>query len=312
METRRRELPIVINDISDDSIYLIYTPAYRELPFLPTGVGHFRANPGYYIERSEGILNMCLIMFCKKGTGSLSYRGRNFYLNPGQAVLINGMEYHKYSTAPGCMCWDFKWIRFSSPHFPLYDALIHQGDLSVPDISRTSLEEQHTAFLSCLRSDNKLKDVLLSDLIQNMLTTLCVVAANRSREVHLEREKSMEVCRKYILENYAFPVTLDELARLSCLTKYSFIRKFRQFMGISPCAYLRKIRINNALALLEVSDKSICEISGEVGFGDQNNFAKQFRLNTGMTPTQYRNQFRSRRGVSPETDNISAPNSNSF
>jgi len=297
------ELPIIINDISADSIYLIYTPAHAELPFLPTGVGHFRANPGYYVERGSNTLNMDLIMFGVGGMGSLSYRGRNFHLKPGEAVLLHGMEYHKYCTAPGCELWDFKWIRFSSRHFPLYDTLVNQGDLNISNISRTTLEEQHAAFLSCLQGDNKLKDIMLSNLVQNMLTTLCVLTTHQSRVINVEHEMPMEVCRKYILENYASPITIDELARLSCLTKYSFIRKFHQFMGISPYAYLQKIRINNAIMLLEASGKSIGEISGAVGFGDQNNFAKQFRQNIGMTPTQYRSQFRSRKNSSFEAGN---------
>ncbi|MDR0441158.1 MAG: AraC family transcriptional regulator [Candidatus Accumulibacter sp.] len=297
------DLPIVVNDISADSIYLIYTPAYTELPFLPTGIGHFKANPGYYVERGENTLNMELIMFGVRGMGSLSYRGRNFHLKPGEAVLLHGMEYHHYRTAPGCELWDFKWIRFSSRYFPLYDTFVNQGNLNVPDISGTMLEEQHATFLSCLKGDNKLKDVMLSNIIQNMLTTLCVLSAHQFREVNEEHEMAMEVCRKYILENYASPITIGELARLACLTKYSFIRKFRRFMGISPYAYLQKIRINNAIALLEASGKSICEISGEVGFGDQNNFAKQFRQTIGMTPTQYRGQFRSRKSDAPEAEN---------
>jgi transcriptional regulator GlxA family with amidase domain len=61
---------------------------------------------------------------------------------------------------------------------------------------------------------------------------------------------------------------------------------------MSPYAYLQKIRISKAMELLEISEKNIVEIAYEVGFGDQNNFTKQFKLRTGMTPTQYRGQFR--------------------
>ncbi|MDR1136766.1 MAG: AraC family transcriptional regulator [Synergistaceae bacterium] len=283
-------LPIVINDISDDSIYLIYAPAYAGLPFLATGVGHFKANPGYYVERD--CFNMCLILFGEAGIGSLSYRNRDIEILPQQAVLINGTEYHKYHTSLGCNSWHFKWVRFSSQYFMLYDALINQGNINAIDISDTTIDEQHTAILSRMEGGHKLKDLILSNMIQNMLTTLCMAVAHPPRQYDMEENRSMETCRKYILENYASQLTIDELAKISGLGKYSFIRKFRKYMGVSPYTYLQKIRINNAIALLEASEKSICEISGTVGFGDQNNFAKQFKLNTGMTPTQYRRQFR--------------------
>jgi AraC-like DNA-binding protein len=44
------------------------------------------------------------------------------------------------------------------------------------------------------------------------------------------------------------------------------------------------------MVLLELSEKSICEIAYEVGFCDQNNFTKQFKIHTGTTPKKYREQ----------------------
>jgi two-component system response regulator YesN len=50
------------------------------------------------------------------------------------------------------------------------------------------------------------------------------------------------------------------------------------------------VRITTAKVLLEQSDQSIHEISILVGFSDQNNFIRKFKLMTGATPLQYRNQ----------------------
>jgi AraC-like DNA-binding protein len=290
METRNRELPIVINDISADSSYLIYTPTFTGLPFLPTGAGHFKATPRYYVERDN--LNMYLVMVTINGRGELTYRNKHLSLSPGTAVFLNGMEYHKWYTSPDCEIWDFKWIRFSTPHFDVYDPLINQEDVHALSVYNTTLEEQCSSFLSWVERDDNLKDIVLSDLIQRVLTTLCVAAANQHGHFGLEFDASMGLCQKYIEENYTSSVTLKKLAEISCLTKFSFIRKFKKYMRVSPYAYLQKVRITKAMELLEISEKNVGEIADEVGFGDQNNFAKQFKLRTGMTPTQYRGQFR--------------------
>jgi AraC-like DNA-binding protein len=284
-------MPIVVNnDISGDSIYLIYAPTFTDLPFLPTGAGHFKATPRYYVERNN--LNMYLVMVTLSGCGNLVYRSKHLSLAPGYAVLLNGMEYHKWYTSPGYETWNFKWIRFQTPYFDMYDSLINQGGANALYVCNTTVEDQCSSFLSCLKRENKLKDIILSDLLQRTLTTLSVVAADQYRQSDLAFDTSMNTCQKYIQENYASSVTLEDLAKISCLTKFSFIKKFKKYTRMSPYAYLQKIRISKAMELLEISGKNVMEIAYEVGFGDQNNFAKQFKLRTGMTPTQYRGQFR--------------------
>ena len=57
---------------------------------------------------------------------------------------------------------------------------------------------------------------------------------------------------------------------------------------MTPMNYLRAIRIKKACTLLSGTGKSVQEISESVGIPDSNYFVKQFRKETGMTPTEYR------------------------
>jgi len=286
MNEHQLEWPTIVNDSSIDSIHKIFTPAYINLPFIPTGIGHFRAKRDYVVERDN--LDMHLILWTCGGAGDIFYRNESFSLLEGQAILINGMEYHKYRTSAELGFWDFRWIRFSSLHFELYDTIINDGKINPLQIANTEYDKLYTQFLTLADSTEKFREFIQSNLIQSFLTILCTAKSWKELFTDNEQSKPLERCRKYILENYPYPISVVDMANQCCLSRSSFIRKFTHFMGISPYAYLQKIRINHSLVLLELSEKSICDIAIEVGFYDQNNFTKQFKLHTGTTPRKYR------------------------
>ena len=62
--------------------------------------------------------------------------------------------------------------------------------------------------------------------------------------------------------------------------------------GQSFMAYLNHCRIERAQALLAMTDKSVSDISQEMGFCDQSYFGTVFRKLVGMTPAAYRAKSR--------------------
>ncbi|MEP3481794.1 MAG: helix-turn-helix transcriptional regulator [Fuerstiella sp.] len=74
------------------------------------------------------------------------------------------------------------------------------------------------------------------------------------------------------------------------MSRRNFIRAFESAMNSPPIKYLIRLRIKNACRMLQASQKSISEIAMAVGFSDSNYFSRQFRLHTGMSLTDYRNQ----------------------
>jgi two-component system response regulator YesN len=67
---------------------------------------------------------------------------------------------------------------------------------------------------------------------------------------------------------------------------------FKKATGQSFTAYLNHCRIERAQALLVMTDKSVSDISQEMGFCDQSYFGTVFRKLVGMTPAGYRAKSR--------------------
>lgn len=68
----------------------------------------------------------------------------------------------------------------------------------------------------------------------------------------------------------------------------TFYQKVKILTGMSVNEYINKLRINQALQLLENSDATVSEIADKVGFSYQCHFSTAFKQITGMTPTEYR------------------------
>ena len=82
---------------------------------------------------------------------------------------------------------------------------------------------------------------------------------------------------------------LDDIAAGVGLSIGFFHRAFRQTTGETPLGYIQRQRIEEAMRLLALQDLSITEIVMKVGFLSPSHFARLFRRQTGMTPSQYRN-----------------------
>jgi AraC family transcriptional regulator, L-rhamnose operon transcriptional activator RhaR len=88
--------------------------------------------------------------------------------------------------------------------------------------------------------------------------------------------------------------TLDELARMASYERSYLVRRFREHTGLPPLAYVARVRVDRAAALLLRSDESVARIGAAVGWADPNAFARRFRDHMGLSPSAYRRRRRER------------------
>lgn len=92
----------------------------------------------------------------------------------------------------------------------------------------------------------------------------------------------------YMQKNYAYEITLAELAELLPMSEGQFCRVFKQVMKLSPMQYLMRYRILQSCRLLRDTDKKIGEIANLSGFNTISYFNKVFLSTIGCTPKEYR------------------------
>jgi AraC-like DNA-binding protein len=92
----------------------------------------------------------------------------------------------------------------------------------------------------------------------------------------------------HIETHFDEPITLEQLADTSHLSKRHFTRVFHDCTGRSPIDHLMHIRCEKAAELLIHTDRTITDIAFACGFSDSNYFARAFRKHRGTTPTSWR------------------------
>jgi AraC-like DNA-binding protein len=94
----------------------------------------------------------------------------------------------------------------------------------------------------------------------------------------------------YLNLYYARDITLKDMATLFNIHPAYLCRRFKKDLGIPFHEYLLRIRIQIAFFLLTHSEKSIKEISYDLGFSRPEIFSKAFKRLAGCSPKIYRAQ----------------------
>jgi AraC family transcriptional regulator len=87
-------------------------------------------------------------------------------------------------------------------------------------------------------------------------------------------------------------VSLAALASDAGLSRFHFCRAFKESTGLSPHAWLRQHRLEQAMNMLRDTDESVVSVAAALGYASQTAFAAAFRKLTGETPSDWRRRMR--------------------
>ena len=102
-----------------------------------------------------------------------------------------------------------------------------------------------------------------------------------------------EQMRDYILDHCTENITLNQLCKVSFLSKNQTINIFRNTYKITPHQFLISTRLKKAQELIISTNESFKSICFKVGFSDYSNFYKSFCQEFGQSPNEFRDKISS-------------------
>ncbi len=96
----------------------------------------------------------------------------------------------------------------------------------------------------------------------------------------------VELVNHYIDEHISEKITIEDLAMYVHMSKYHFLRKFKELTGVTAHSFITDKRLIRACEELR-SGKNITMAYQTAGFADYSSFLRNFKATYGVSPRQY-------------------------
>lgn len=145
-------------------------------------------------------------------------------------------------------------------------------------------ESNFLHLLSSIQSATSVDQIYMH--MRNYLSRMSPLYRSTENELY-----QIELAKQYINKNYMKDLCLVDVANHISLSPVYFSRYFKKNTGERFIDYLCKIRIEKAIELLKDPQNKAYEICNLVGYQSKKHFYRLFKLYTGVTPIEYRNQL---------------------
>jgi len=272
--------------------YHFYPDDEKILSFRPRVVFSGTLNSGKDWTGAVHRHNFCEIMYINYGEGIIHIENEQYSIKTGDIVVYNSGVFHdERSTGDEISILFFA---IDNLHIPgLAEGCIVPMDAH-PVIEAGSYDDTLKSFLSVMVDELTQKKAHYKAISTNIASMFCYYIL-RLYDVKVENPRHVEICNeamRYIEDNYQSDVNLDTLANSVHMSKYHFIRIFKETLGISPMKCLLRIRLANAKDMLWRTELSIGDIAKAVGYENALTFSRVFKNSEDISPTDYRNNVR--------------------
>lgn len=193
-------------------------------------------------------------------------------------------------------------IQFYLPHTAL-ERVAREADAPIPGdlLERTGHSDPVTSGLLMSAADvlegNAVLDALFRQRLMDLLATR-ILAAHTGVPTSFEptmgglAPHTLRRAIERLRSDSDADVSLAALASDVGLSRFHFCRAFKESTGLSPHAWLRQHRLEQAMNMLRDTDTSIVSVAAQLGYASQTAFTAAFKKLTGETPSDWRRRTR--------------------
>lgn len=129
-----------------------------------------------------------------------------------------------------------------------------------------------------------------SELIEVLKEIFLLNTAFNSQKTLSSHDKLILKAKEFINDNFQLDIGLDDISKELEVSKYHFLRLFKEKTFCSPHSYLMNRRVEKAKQLLQKGE-TLINTAYACGFTDQSHLHRRFKSMVGTTPKNYQNFF---------------------
>lgn len=108
--------------------------------------------------------------------------------------------------------------------------------------------------------------------------------------INLDQSAAVIRTINYMRSHCDESISLYELSKIACISRFHFIRVFKKYTGITPSKFHSLVRFSEAMNQIITTKKNISTICHDVGFESVGTFTNEFTKLTGISPEKIRNR----------------------
>ncbi len=196
----------------------------------------------------------------------------------------------------------------------IFDFTLHPCDVSKSDEGELMVDANSNDYLSLGTNEITVVDLrpkiyerLFSSLIDNYEAYLnnqasmvsvysaaysifeALIKNQHSQATNNSAASIVDVAMKYLSSTGPNEKSIQEIAKLCCVSISGLEKSFKSITGMSPIEYRLDCKILQAKTMIADKKLSIAEIANKLGFCDSGYLCRTFKKKIGMTPKQYQN-----------------------
>ena len=244
--------------------------------------------------------NFYEILYVLEGEYSSMVENQSYHLHKGDFLLIDQNVMHKYQPTEGKHENSRRIILWVTGAFLKN---LSDGELDLTECFHLQdsrawhfpvyYEEMLRGYLLKLAMDGESTGIRRAmdrgylTLFFAHLNLLCGRKESLLSGEYVAEHPLVEQVNAYVEAHLEEGITLEQLAECVHVSKYHFLRKFKELTGVTAHAFVMNKRLIRACELLQKGE-SVTTAYQKAGFGDYSVFLRNFRDAFGISPSKYR------------------------
>jgi len=245
--------------------------------------------------------NSIEIIFVLDGTINVLIESGNYEVFEREIEIINCDEAHKlYSKVPNKVLIFHLDPSFFEKYYDDINNIYFYTNSSEEGAQREEKYDIFRNYLSILACEIIQKNENYDDQIESVLIKLLFHLINNFHYLTYDdkdiKENVIQFQRyhriiRYIYNNYMNKISLQDIASLEYLSSYYLSHQIKDMSGTNFKELVNNVRVDESVKLLLDTDKTISDISLDVGFSHARYYNKSFKDHYNITPLQFRKKY---------------------
>ena len=220
------------------------------------------------------------------GKGTLQINGKEYHLSKGNIFYIPAgaiAYYYPNKDDP----WVYEWVGFTGTRVDSY-------------LEALNLSADHPVLLDRNKTYRPFFNSIIKRYVNNGYSDISSLGAlyQLFGEMIYEKEGTqtmsktsvtVQLAKDFIRNNYRTDITIEEIAKNANVTPNYLSAIFQKEEKMTTKRYLTKIRMTQAMSLLQSGKMKVKDVSEAVGYPNQLHFSNEFKKYFGKSPISYLN-----------------------